>query len=250
MQYINVEMEGSVAWVTIERGKVNALDDALRNELHECLRQLEDDPAVRAVVLTGTGKFFTFGLDIPLLLNYTKEEFTGFLTRFADLYAYLFLYPKPVIAALNGHTIAGGCMLATACDYRLMVIGKAKISLNEITFGSTIFAGSVEMLRACVGNRNGHAIIYSGAMLTAEEALDLGLIDQATTAEKLHEDAGKVAEDFASRDPRAFESLKGLLRKPIADAWKPREQGSIAEFVDIWYSESTRAQLEQIKIYS
>lgn len=250
MQYVSLEMDESVAWITLNRGKVNAFNDELRGELDQCLRQLESDPAVRALVLTGTGKFFTFGLDIPELFDYTKEAFTEFLAKFADLYAYLFLFPKPVVAALNGHTIAGGCMLATACDYRLMVSGKAKISLNEITFGSSIFAGSVEMLRTCVGNRNAHAIIYSGAMLTADEALDLGLIDQKTTEGNLRGDASKVAQDFASRDPRAFASMKGLLRKPIADEWKLREQASIAEFVDIWYSESTRGQLEQIRIYS
>lgn len=250
MKYVMLEMDGNVAWVTLARGKVNALDDELRGELDECLHRLADDPAVRAVVLTGTGKFFTFGLDIPLLFDYTREKFTEFLAKFTALYAYIFLYPKPVIAALNGHTIAGGCMIATACDYRLMVAGKPKISLNEITFGSTIFAGSVEMLRTCVGNRNAHAIIYSGAMLTADEALELGLIDQKTTEDKLREDADKVAEDFAGRDPRSFASLKRLLRKPIADEWRLREQDSIAEFVEIWYSESTRKQLEQIKIYS
>ncbi|MCA1962295.1 MAG: enoyl-CoA hydratase/isomerase family protein [Desulfomonile sp.] len=250
MPYVSFEMDEDVAWITLNRGKVNALNNELQSELDDCLRKLESDPAVRAVVLTGTGKFFTFGLDIPELFPYSKEEFTEFLTRFTDLYAYLFLYPKPVVAALNGHTIAGGCMIATACDYRIMVSGKAKISLNEITFGSSVFAGSVEMLRTCVGNRNAHAILYSGAMLTAEEALDLGLIDQKTTEGNLREDANKVAQDFASRDPRAFASIKRLLRKPIANEWKLREQASIDEFVDIWYSESTRAQLEQIKIYS
>jgi len=250
MQYISLEMDEDVAWITLNRGKVNALNNELLSELNECLNELESDPAARALVLTGTGKFFTFGLDIPELFPYSKKEFTEFLTKFAGLYTRIFLYPKPVIAALNGHTIAGGCMIATACDYRLMVSGKAKISLNEITFGSSVFAGSVEMLRTCVGNRNAHAILYSGAMLTAEEALDLGLIDQKTTEANLRDDANRVAMDCASRDQRALASIKGLLRNPIADEWKLREQASIAEFVDIWYSESTRTQLEQIKIHS
>jgi len=250
MQYISLEMDEDVAWITLNRGKVNALNYELLSELDECLNELESDPAARALVLTGTGKFFTFGLDIPELFPYSKDEFAEFLTKFTNLYTRVFLYPRPVIAALNGHTIAGGCMIATACDYRLMVAGKAKISLNEITFGSSVFAGSVEMLRTCVGNRNAHAILYSGAMLTAEEALDLGLIDQKTTEANLRDDANRVALDFASRDRHAFASIKGLLRKPIADEWKHREQASIAEFVDIWYSESTRTQLEQIKIHS
>jgi len=66
------------------------------------------------VVLTGRDRFFSFGLDIPEFLSYSKPDFIRFVTKFADLYTYVFLYPKPVLAALNGHTIAGGCMLATA----------------------------------------------------------------------------------------------------------------------------------------
>jgi 3,2-trans-enoyl-CoA isomerase len=72
---------------------------------------------IAAVILTGSGKFFSFGFDIPEFLAITKEEFTEYLANFTDLYTYLFLYSKPVIAALNGHTMAGGCMLALACDH-------------------------------------------------------------------------------------------------------------------------------------
>jgi enoyl-CoA hydratase len=91
---------------------------------------LEVDPVLRALVLTGRGKFFSFGFDIPEFLPFTKEQFTNYLINFSDFYTYLFLYPKPIVAALNGHAIAGGCMLALACDHRVMTAGKGKISLN------------------------------------------------------------------------------------------------------------------------
>jgi enoyl-CoA hydratase/carnithine racemase len=111
---------------------------------------LAADADVKAVVLSGKGNFFSFGLDVPEFLQYAKDDFIRFVTKFADLYTYIFVYPKPVIAALNGHTVAGGCMLATACDYRVMVSGKARISLNEIKFGSSLFPAALN-LKYCTG---------------------------------------------------------------------------------------------------
>lgn len=249
MQFVDGSVEDGVATVTLQRGKVNPINATVAEELRECFEELAGDSRVKVVILTGRGGFFSFGFDIPEFLGFSKESFTEFLMGFADLYTYVFLYPKPVVAALNGHTIAGGCMLATACDYRLMVSGKAKISLNEITFGSSVFAGSLEMLRACVGTRNAQTILYSGGMYSAEEALAMGWIDRITSGEELLEEAEEVARGFARYDGRAFESIKKLMRKPVIEEMRPREKDSILEFVEIWYSENTWKQLRQIKIH-
>ena len=248
MAFVSVSVGGNIATVVMNRGKVNALTEEVVDELSSSFQELSSDPNVRAVILTGSGKFFSFGFDIPHFMGHSREDFTRFLTKFANLYTDLFIFPKPVIAALNGHTVAGGCMIATACDYRIMVTGKAKISLNEITFGSSVFAGSVEMLKACVGHRNAETILCSGFMYSAEQALELGLIHRIASEQDLLQAAQRVAEDFADRDSRAFQSIKHLLRKPIAVEMKKKEKESILEFVDIWYSSETRAQIEKIKI--
>ena len=248
MAFVSVSVGGNIATVVMSRGKVNALTEEVVDELRGSFQGLSSDPNARAVILTGSGKFFSFGFDIPHFMGHSREGFTRYLTKFADLYTDLFIFPKPVIAALNGHTVAGGCMIATACDYRIMVTGKAKISLNEITFGSSVFAGSVEMLKACVGHRNAETILCSGFMYSAEQALELGLIHRIASEQDLLQAAQRVAEDFADRDSRAFQSIKHLLRKPIAVEMKKKEKESILEFVDIWYSSETRAQIEKIKI--
>ena len=161
----------------------------------------------------------------------------------------MFMYPKPIVAALNGHTIAGGCMLALACDRRIMVSGKARISLNEIDFGSSVFAGSTEMLRFWVGDKNATAILYSGAMYSAEEAEMLGLIDQAVTEENLIPVALDKALELGKKYNPAFAGIKSLLRKSIVENMKSREHKSIAEFVEIWYSDHTWENLKNIKIH-
>ncbi len=248
MRYVDTAMKEGIVTLTLQRGKVNALNYEVVRELTAAFRATEDDSQAKVVILTGSGSFFSFGFDIPGFLSCSKESFTRFLQEFTSFYTYLYLYPKPVIAALNGHTIAGGCMIATACDYRTMVAGKAKISLNEITFGSSVFAGSVEMLRHCVGDRNARDILYTGRMFTGEEAAEIGLVDEVVKEEAFVYHVFAQAVDLAHRSGPAFTSMKRLLRSPIAERMKNAEPDSIHEFTEIWYSEETRKQLQQITI--
>jgi enoyl-CoA hydratase len=246
---MHVSKDGEIATATLSRGKVNALNEPMVEELTKSFEDLAIDNAVKSIIFTGTGKFFSFGFDVPEFLSYPKDDFVRYLEKFTKLYTDVFLFPKPVVAALNGHTIAGGCMLATACDFRLMVTGKARISLNEITFGAPVPAGSVEMLRYCVGSRHAQSILYSGAMYSAEQAFELGLVDQVSSEDALAEDARKVAQELAQKDSSAFRTTKHLLRKPVAEQMIKREKDAILEFVDIWYSEQTWENLKEIEIH-
>jgi 3,2-trans-enoyl-CoA isomerase len=248
MSYVNVSIGDTSATVTMNRGKVNALNEDMVDELRGVFNDLKANPDARAVILTGNGKFFSFGFDVPELYDYSPEDFTRYLQKFTGLYTDIFVFPKPVIAAINGHAVAGGCMLATACDVRLMVGGKAKISLNEITFGSAVFAGSVEMLRYIVGSRNAEKILLGGKMLHADEAHSLKLVDHVVHESGLLTSAASKAGEMASFNPRAFAAIKALLRHPIAADMKSGEAQSIADFVDIWYSPETRESLKTVQI--
>jgi len=249
MSFIDISMNHGVATLTLNREKVNALNETMIEQIESSLKILETNEAVKSIILTGQGKFFSFGFDIPEFLGYSKDSFIRYLTKFTNLYTYLFLFPKPVVTALNGHTIAGGAMLASACDYRIMVSGKARISFNEITFGATVFAGSVDMLKFCVGQRNAQSILYSGAMYSAGEAKVLGLINQISSIESLLSDARKAATEFIQKDIMAFGSIKKHLREPISKTMIEREKASVKEFADIWYSDKTWSNLQGIKIY-
>jgi 3,2-trans-enoyl-CoA isomerase len=250
MDFVHRSVDDGIAEVRIERGKVNALDDSLVKELSACFAALAEDPDVRGSILTGTGNFFSFGFDIPKFLAYSKEEFTRYLNLFTALYRGLFSHPKPIIAALNGHAVAGGCMLATACDIRIMVDGKAKIGLNEIAFGSSIFAGSLAMLAFWVGERRAQEILYAGKLYSAQEAHELGLIDTVVPDGQLLQTARQIAQQHAGKAPAAFRSIKSLLRKPVLEAMIAREGQSIEEFVEIWYSQETWKNLQGIKIHA
>ena len=239
---------GPVSTITLARGKVNALDDASVRELNAHFESLAGDAHTRAVVLTGQGSFFSFGLDVPALYDYSPEEFTRFLDRFTRLYLRIFEFPKPVIAAINGHAIAGGLMLVTPCDYRVMAVGKARISLNEVTFGSSLFAGSLEILRGVVGHRNAERVALGGQMYSAEEAKALGLVDEVAAPVDVLRRAAEVATRMADPDPAAYAAIKHLLRDTTAARIRAEETSSIRRFVEIWYSPTTQEQLRRIQI--
>ena len=249
MDFVNTHEKDGIVTLSLIRGKVNPLNGDVVEEILSSLKTLEDDSAVNAVIFTGQGKFFSFGFDVPELLTYSREAFSDFLAKFTNLYSYMFLYPKPIIAALNGHTIAGGCMLALACDRRIMVSGKPKISLNEVDLGVPIFAGITEILRFCVGSRNATEILYSGTLYSPEQAYSLGLVDEVVSADDLTGAANKAASDLGNKPWSAFAGLKSLLRKPILEDIEQREKASIKRFVKIWYSDSTRDIIEKVKIY-
>jgi enoyl-CoA hydratase len=237
-----------VAILTLARGKVNALDEPMVDRLCEQVASLEHDPEVRALVLAGQGSFFSFGFDVPAFYDYSPGDFTEFLRKFTDLYRSLFAFPKPVVAALNGHAVAGGCMLATAADYRIMASGKARISLNEVTFGAALFAGSIEMLTHLVGQRQAERIALAGAMVSAPDAQAIGWIDEVAPPESVVPRALEKATAMAARDGAAYAAIKHLLRGPVVERIRLAEAGSIERFVEIWYSPSTREQLKKIQI--
>lgn len=248
MACFDVAISDSIATVTMSRGKVNAINPEFVSELQEILNQLEYDDRVGAVVLAGNGKFFSFGLDIPEVYDYTPEAMTRFIQSFCDLYYRMFLFPKPVIGMLNGHAMAGGCILALVCDRRIMTEGRGKVALNEVTFGASLFAGAVGMLRYACGNRNAEKVLLTGAMFGPEESLQLGLVDEISPEASVVARAREVAADLSRHVGAHFASLKRLARQPVADGWRLRESVTIREWIDIWYSPETRAKAKSIQI--
>jgi enoyl-CoA hydratase len=245
---MEITRRDGIATLTLHRGKVNALNAELVAELHTAFSALETETPTHAVILTGHGKFFSFGLDVPELFPLPPEAFARFLGDFTGLYTRIYGFPKPVLAAVNGHAIAGGCMLALACDRRLMVAEGARIGLNEITFGSSVFAGSVEMLRALVGPPRAEQVLFSGAMYPAADALALGLVDRVLPAADLLPAVLEEAHALAECSSAAYGHVKRMLRGPVLEAMRLREAESIREFVGVWYSEPTRDLLSRIEI--
>lgn len=248
MENVKISLSEHIACLTIDRPPVNALNPVVIESLLNAFSEIEADDNVNALVLRGKGSFFSFGFDVPEFMDYSKDDFHEFVSSFSELIRRIFFYDKPVLAAVNGHCVAGGAVLALCCDYRIMLDGKPKIALNELSFGSTVFSSIAQFLIYTVGNRNAERILYSGNMYSAGDAKAISLVDEAAGPDTFDSVVSETASRFARNDLRAFSRIKKLIRRETLNAVELTEHDSIAEFVNMWYSDETRKKLAEIQI--
>ncbi len=245
MDLIKVKTAQGISTIKLSRPKVNAINESLVDELIMSFSGLKNRSDVKSILLTGEGSFLSFGFDIPEFLNYSKDEFRVFVEKFCKLLNEIFLFPKPVLSGINGHAIAGGCLLALACDYRIMVEDRTKIALNELTFGSTVFPIGISILKYTVGTRNAEIMLERGGMYSANQAKEIGLIDKSAPLEKFDDLVEETLGEYSNKDPLAFSDLKYNLRKNVIER---DNDFDINRFIDIWYSDNTWNNLQNIKI--
>jgi len=210
---------GRVALLTINRPeKRNALDGATRRELIEALDAIRDDAAIRVVVLTGAGdKAFVAGADISEFEGRSPiDQFRVMSGR--TVFDAVESFPKPVIAALNGFTLGGGCELAMACDIRLAA-DTARLGQPEVNLGIIPGAGGTQRLPRLVGTGAAYKLLYTGELIDAAEALRIGLVDEVVPAAELRTRAMALAGGIAQKSPVALalikEGVRASLRMPL-----------------------------------
>jgi enoyl-CoA hydratase/carnithine racemase len=206
---IGCEIDGAVAVVTIDRpAKLNAVTQEMSDRLVEVIESLNDDPRVRAVVLTGAGeRAFSAGSDIRTLDKYaTPWEFRN-RTDYCDA---IRACRKPVIAAVNGYAFGGGLETALSCDIRI-ASATASFAAPEITLGWIGGGGMTAFLRASIGPSNTAVMIMTGQPVDAGTALQWGLVSEVVPPEQLLPRARELAEVIASRPPIAAETAKANL---------------------------------------
>ncbi len=243
-----VTVDDGIATLTLAHGKVNSINETLVDDLDKSLDRIEQDENVRAVILTGREKFFSFGFDVPELLTLSREDLVRFFTKHTALLARLFMFDRPIVAAINGHATAGGCMLITPCDYRIIASGKARVGLNEINLGVAVFGGSAEMLRYCVGNRNAERILNEGTLYTVDQARELGLVDQVVEPEELTTTATAKAKELGNKPKAAYRAIRKLTRGAIAERITESEQTALDMFVEVWFTPEAQEILRSLDI--
>ncbi len=239
---IELENRGSVAVLTLAHGKVNALDDALLAGLSAQLEALERS-AARALVISGSGKSFSAGVDLWRVLDGGAHYIEAFVPQLSDTLSRLFSLPRPVVAALNGHAIAGGCVIACACDYRIMADGPGKIGVPELRVGVPFPAVAYEIVRSVVPARYLSRLVYLGALYAPSEASEIGLVDEVVPPERLLERACETAERLAAIPADTFRVTKDQLRRPILERAARVAKWSDAEMARIWASDEVTAAI-------
>lgn len=234
------DREAGVRLFVLDRPPANAENEELLADLAAALDAAREDDAVRAVVLTGAGRFFSGGFDLAAP---RRDDVTGPLFRglFRDTHLRLLTFPKPTIAMVNGHAIAGGLVLVLACDYRLGVEGDYTIGLNEVAIGASYPKVALELVRLRLPHARASEMLLGAALYPAREAVRLGIVDELVPAEAFEATVLRRAARLGGFPREAYAHTKaGLVADTVArvEAETPEEA---AHGAAIWTTAESRA---------
>lgn len=218
MEYKNItlELKDNISVLTINRPKaLNALNSVTLEELFAAFSDIEKNSEVKALILTGSGeKAFVAGADISQMKDFNSLEGRRFAQLGQATFRKLELLPQPVIAAVNGFALGGGCELAMACDIRL-ASENAKFGQPEVTLGLTAGFGGTQRLPRLVGAGRASELLFSGDVIDAQDAFRIGLVNHVYPLERLMDEAAALAQRIASRAPVAVQLTKSAIQRGV-----------------------------------
>ncbi len=210
----SVDTGNPIAVIRLEHGKVNAMDLSLCQALTQQLALLAAHPC-RAVVITGAGNSFSAGVDLVQLTQGGADYVARFLPVMDAFFHAWLTFPKPVVAAMNGHALAGGCIIAACCDHVVMAEGTGRVGVTELVVGVPFPMLPLEIVRARLSARDGRDLIYSGRAVLPPEALALGLVDEIAPAADVLTRARDAATRLCAIPPVSFTLTKRAFVAPI-----------------------------------
>lgn len=230
--------------VLLDRGVTNPIDGALVDLLREVLAETREHPDVGGLVLASASeKFFSIGFDLPALYDLGPDEVTDFYDRFTSACLDLYTWPGPTAAAVNGHAIAGGCILALCCDYRFVAEGRTLTGLNEIALGVPVPHLPQLILQGLVGDRASRRLLDSGEFVDAYEQSRLGIADRLLARDRLLAFAAREVAELAALPADAYAATKSQRVERIASLVDAEREARAAEFVRCWFSPAARELL-------
>ena len=237
---IDLKNDNGIVTITITHGKANALDIELSEKLARCFQQISES-AARAVVVTGQGRIFSAGVDLVRLGSGGADYVRKFLPALHRAFNAVFFCPKPVVAAINGHAIAGGCVLACCADRRIMARANGRIGVTELLVGVPFPATAFEVMRFAVPARHLQELLFGGATYDVDAAVERGLLDVIVPADELLPSAIAAAEQLAALSSAAFAQTKAQLRAEARERLERTGAATDEVATDIWAAESTLA---------
>jgi enoyl-CoA hydratase len=226
--------DDGVAILTLAHGPVNAMDLELLNGITETFLGLADDPA-KAVVITGSGKAFSAGVDLRAFLDGGEAYAKDFLPALSEALTAVFSFPRPVVAAVNGHAIAGGAVLACAADHRVMAEGGGRIGTPELLVGVAFPRAPLDIVVYTVGEQAARGLVFGGQTLPPEQALAIGLVDEVVEPPAVLDRALEVAGRLGTTIPGdAFAHTKRQLRRHVLERIVNHQVEEDATAVQVW----------------
>jgi enoyl-CoA hydratase/carnithine racemase len=242
---IRVERQGRTAVLRMDKARGNAIDEPFTEELLAACRDLGADDGVAAVMLASAHpKLFCPGLDLVTLHAYDRPALERFVRTFSQLVLALFSLRKPMVAAVAGHAVAGGCVLALTADHRMLRRG-SQIGLNEVRVGLPLPWPVAILLKASVVPTALSRVALLGQNFADEEAQAVGLVHEVAEAEGFEEACRRRLEEFAERDVAAVGTTKAYLREAALVEMRAQESTRLPEFLDAWFSPSGQEKIRQ-----
>ena len=215
-QFVNYSLEENVAWVTIDNPPLNTLNNALMDELGTVFRELEENDDVLMVILRGGGeKAFVAGADIKQFPTMDQAIAEKFSSAGQDVFNQIEDFKGPVIAAIQGFTLGGGCELAMACDIRV-ASEDAKFGQPETGLAIIPGYGGTQRIPRLIPTGKARELIYTGDMIDAMEAMRIGLVDRVVKREDLLDEAGRLAAKILTKGPLAIKAAKKAINEGLA----------------------------------
>ncbi len=237
--------DGDVRELRLARPPVNALDPTLIATLRDEVKAA--GKVARAVVLSGRAGMFTAGLDVPALLELDRPTMGAVWEDFIDLMRTIATSDVPVVAAITGHSPAGGAVLAVFCDYRIMADGKFTIGLNEVAVGLPVPPVVVDAFARLVGPGRAERLLSIAALLPPQEALEVGLVDEVLAVDEVVPRALEEARRLAAFPPVAQRETRHYARHGLLQRFDELLADKLPErMADVWFSEETQASMRAL----
>ena len=246
MKTIEVTIKDRLAIITLNRGKSNSLNREMVTELSDMLGNIEADANIGGVMITGKEHFFSAGLDLIELYNYNEEEAKSFWHLFLHFVAKITSFKKPLIAAINGHSPAGGCVIALACDARIMAEGKYIIGLNEVPVGIMVPDSIFQVYAFWLGKANASRSLLEGKLFNPQEALEIGLVDEVVNADSILTATERRIRKYMGFESNTWQQSKLNIRKDLIQATTVDQTEVLALMLQQWWSPNTRNILKTI----
>lgn len=213
-EFVNLEVKDGVGTIRLDRPKVNALNEQVATEIGEAVDAAAADDNVRAVVVWGGPKVFAAGADIKEMADLDATSMYRYIGRFQDVFTRLERLPKITIAAINGYALGGGCELTLACDLRIAA-EDATLGQPEILLGVIPGAGGTQRLPRIVGVGRAKELIYSGRMIPAGEAREIGLVNEVVAPDATYDRAVEIAAKYAAGPTVALQAAKDVIQNGV-----------------------------------
>ena len=241
---LNIISHGSIREINLARAPVNALNLGLLQALRAALEESVTAGA-HGVVLSGAPGLFSAGVDIPALMACDREGVRTFWKELFAVCAAMARSPIPLVAAVTGHSPAGGAVLALFCDYRVMAHGAFKIGLNEVQVGLTVPECIQFALRRVVGNHRAERLLVAGAMLESSAALDCGFVDELVDVDHVVARSISWMEELLTFPQHAMRATRALARADLANVFADPDALPLDAFTDAFLHPDTQFVLQQ-----